>query len=1049
MLKAYLENIKDISTNDKEHTHRTALQNLLQAIKDNQDKQNKISIKQEPNNDKEGRGAPDFLITKDFLTLGYIENKRVNANLDNIITSDQILKYTKLSPNIILTDYLRFILLSLNDKNEIIICKEVKICSLDEIKSIVKNQSLLDTKTQELNELFSIFFSKIPNPINSALDFANHLSLRTRILKDELLLSSKNETLLSLFNTFKETLYKELSYEEFCDSFAQTLTYSLFLAKLNNDTAKEIDLNNAKKFIPKSFPLIRSMSGFLDDSFENLENIKWLLEEIINIINHIDITSIIKELNKTSEKDLFNRSILSTHKDPYLHFYETFLASYDPKLREVRGVYYTPAPVVIFIINAIDEALKQDFNHKKGLSEALDKNITLLDFATGTGTFLLEAFRKALEPISKNSVNYNPKALIDKFCGFEFLIAPYTIAHLKISQSFKEEFNSPLNDDESLKIALTNTLYFKSISKEQNDQNTLFTLIDLTREFKKAQKIKEEQILIITGNPPYSGASSNKGLYEDEIKISYGLEPSKANLNNEQKKWISSYFKEKSKQNTSTFKAIYEKHKLENEKNPKVMLDDYVKFIRFAQSKIDSQESGIFAFISNNSFLDNPTFRGMRYSLMQSFDKIYILNLHGDTRKKEKAPDGSKDDNVFDIMQGVSINIFIKQNSKAKNTNIYYHDLYGKRKDKYEFLYENDLNSIKWTLVKNNEPFYLFLPQNNDLLEEYNKGISVKDIFMLSSVGIASSKDAILISTNNKKLEQQVYNFYNEFDKKYIKEIAYKPFDTQKIYYDIKKVERPRIDIMEHFLGYENIGLIYDRGTNLKEISNLFISSKVIDKHLVGANSYVSPLYLYPTTRSKKFLKKENPNFNEENFTSKIENFKESFRTFIDELYKEKFSPEDILGYIYAVLFHKIYREKYLDFLKIDFPKIPFTKDKNTFKNLSKLGLKLVNLHLLKNDELDFNIGEALFKDIKNKNFKIQKIKYNKDVKELFINESLYFNKVSPEIYEFKIGGYAVLDKYLKSHKEEDIDHKHFTLIIQTLDETLKIQDEISKINLS
>ncbi|UKW08434.1 DNA methyltransferase [Campylobacter jejuni subsp. jejuni] len=1026
------------------------MQNLLQAIKDNQDKQNKISIKQEPNNDKEGRGAPDFLITKDFLTLGYIENKRVNANLDNIITSDQILKYTKLSPNIILTDYLRFILLSLNDKNEIIICKEVKICSLDEIKSIVKNQSLLDTKTQELNELFSIFFSKIPNPINSALDFANHLSLRTRILKDELLLSSKNETLLSLFNTFKETLYKELSYEEFCDSFAQTLTYSLFLAKLNNDTTKEIDLNNAKKFIPKSFPLIRSMSGFLDDSFENLENIKWLLEEIINIINHIDITSIIKELNKTGEKDLFNRpTILSTHKDPYLHFYETFLASYDPKLREVRGVYYTPAPVVIFIINAIDEALKQDFNHKKGLSEALDKNITLLDFATGTGTFLLEAFRKALEPISKNSVNYNPKVLIDKFCGFEFLIAPYTIAHLKISQSFKEEFNSPLNDDESLKIALTNTLYSKSISKEQNDQNTLFTLIDLTKEFKKAQKIKEEQILIITGNPPYSGASSNKGLYEDEIKISYGLEPSKANLNNEQKKWISSYFKEKSKQNTSTFKAIYEKHKLENEKNSKVMLDDYVKFIRFAQSKIDSQESGIFAFISNNSFLDNPTFRGMRYSLMQSFDKIYILNLHGDTRKKEKAPDGSKDDNVFDIMQGVSINIFIKQNSKAKNTNIYYHDLYGKRKDKYEFLYENDLNSIKWTLVKNNEPFYLFLPQNNDLLEEYNKGISVKDIFMLSSVGIASSKDAILISTNNKKLEQQVYNFYNEFDKKYIKEIAYKPFDTQKIYYDIKKVERPRIDIMEHFLGYENIGLIYDRGTNLKEISNLFISSKVIDKHLVGANSYVSPLYLYPTTRSKKFLEKENPNFNEENFTSKIENFKESFRTFIDELYKEKFSPEDILGYIYAVLFHKIYREKYLDFLKIDFPKIPFTKDKNTFKNLSKLGLKLVNLHLLKNDELDFNVGEALFKDIKNKNFKIQKIKYNKDVKELFINESLYFNKVSPEIYEFKIGGYAVLDKYLKSHKEEDIDHKHFTLIIQTLDETLKIQDEISKINLS
>ncbi|HEF3643000.1 TPA: N-6 DNA methylase [Campylobacter jejuni] len=1084
MLKTYLENIKDISTNDKEHTHRTALQNLLQAIKENQDKQNKIHIKQEPNNDKEGRGAPDFLITKDFLTLGYIENKRVNANLDNIIKSDQILKYTKLSPNIILTDYLRFILLSLNDKNEIIICKEVKICSLDEIKRVIKNQSLLDTKTQELNELFSIFFSKIPNPINSALDFANHLSLRTRILKDELLLSSKNETLLSLFNTFKETLYKELSYEEFCDSFAQTLTYSLFLAKLNNDTAKEIDLNNAKKFIPKSFPLIRSMSGFLDDSFENLENIKWLLEEIINIINHIDITSIIKELNKTGEKDLFNRpTILSTHKDPYLHFYETFLASYDPKLREVRGVYYTPAPVVNFIINAIDEILKQDFNHKKGLSEALDKNITLLDFATGTGTFLLEAFRKALEPISKNSVNYNPKALIDKFCGFEFLIAPYTIAHLKISQSFKEEFNSPLNDDESLKIALTNTLYSKSISKEQNDQNTLFTLIDLTREFKKAQKIKEEQILIITGNPPYSGASSNKGLYEDEIKISYGLEPSKANLSKEQKKYINLYFQEKTKQNTNTFKAIYEKHKLENEKNPKWLLDDYVKFIRFAQSKIDSQENGIFAFISNNSFLDNPTFRGMRYSLMQSFDKIYILNLHGDTRKKEKAPDGSKDDNVFDIMQGVSINIFIKQNSKAKNTNIYYHDLYGKRKDKYEFLYENDLNSIKWTLVKNNEPFYLFLPQNNDLLEEYNKSISVKDMFMLSSTGICTQRDSVTIQ----KTKQDIVNLVNDFCKldevtlkeKYniekdgrdwqlskainslkntkgaFKQVAYRPFDPCWTYYNGESrafMAYPRDEVMEHFLENENIGLICNRTVSLQTFNHNFITQYIADLHILetgNASAYIFPLYLYPTTRSKKFLKKENPNFNEENFTSKIENFKESFRTFIDELYKEKFSPEDILGYIYAVLFHKIYREKYLDFLKIDFPKIPFTKDKNTFKNLSKLGLKLINLHLLKNDELDFNVGEALFKDIKNKNFKIQKIKYNKDTKELFINESLYFNKVSPEIYEFKIGGYAVLDKYLKSHKEEDIDHKHFTLIIQTLDETLKIQDEISKINLS
>lgn len=435
-------------------------------------------------------------------------------------------------------------------------------------------------------------------------------------------------------------------------------------------------------------------------------------------------------------------------------------------------------------------------------------------------------------------------------------------------------------------------------------------------------------------------------------------------------------------------------------------------------------------------------------------------------------------------MQGVSINIFIKQNSKAKNTKIYYHDLYGKRKDKYEFLYENDLNSIKWTLVKNNEPFYLFLPQNNDLLEEYNKGISVKDIFMLSGVGICSKRDNIvfhnkkenliqLLKDFNTKTKDELYKIYdigedsrdwkldsaiNAVNKnhnnleKFIKKCRYRPFDNKWTYYIENSksfMAYPVYDIFEHFLENENIGLICDRGTKLNNISNIFISDTIIDLHLVGSGSYIYPLYLYPTTRSKKFLKKENPNFNEENFTSKIENFKESFRTFIDDLYKEKFSPENILGYIYAVLFHKIYREKYLDFLKIDFPKIPFVENKKTFKNLSKLGLKLLNLHLLKNDELNSNAGEALFKSVKNKNFKIQKIKYNKDTKELFINESLYFNKVSPEIYEFKIGGYAVLDKYLKSHKEEDIDHKHFTLIIQTLDETLKIQDEISKINLS
>ena len=462
-LQNYLEALQDISTQDKEHTHRTALENLLNALKEYLTLQNKvlqsIHIKHEPNNDKEGRGALDFLITKDSLTLGYIENKRVNTDLDSISQSPQIEKYLRLSDNLMLTDYLRFCLVRKNDKGNAEIVRECRICELSQLQALVKNPKLfnLETKAKELTELFSLFFSQSPSPIITAKEFANALAQRTRILKDEMIEKQSNTHIQGLFNAFKESLYKELEFITFADSFAQTLTYSLFLAKLNNNTNEKITLDNAYNFIPKSFSLIQAMSKFLRE-LKELDSIKWLLEEIIAIINHIDISEIIKDLNKLSQKDLLGEHI---YKDPYLHLYEDFLKEYDESLREVRGVYYTPAPVVKFIIDSIDLTLQKDFN-KQGLQSAItDDNITLLDFATGTGTFLLEAFRKALESSNKNSVKYNPKALIQRFYGFEFLIAPYTITHLKISQAFKEEFEAELNENESLNITLTNTLYYE------------------------------------------------------------------------------------------------------------------------------------------------------------------------------------------------------------------------------------------------------------------------------------------------------------------------------------------------------------------------------------------------------------------------------------------------------------------------------------------------------------------------------------------------------------------------------------------------------------
>lgn len=1015
MVKEYLEAIAEITPQDKEHTYRTYLQNLLESLKvnlRNKDLQS-LHIKHEPNNDKEGRGAPDFLIQNQGLMIGYIENKRVNADLDSIAQSPQIEKYLRLSDNLMLTDYLRFCLVRKNDKGKAQIMQECRICDLSQLKATLKNKTFLESKEKELTELFKLFFAFSPKPIITAQEFANALAQRTRILKDSLIEAQENTHITSLYETFKEQLYKELDFTEFADSLAQTLTYSLFLARLNNTSGKEIDLYNAKAFIPKSFPLIRAMSGFLDN-LEDLDSIKWLIEEILYIINHIDIASIITELNKVSQKDLLGHYTTQfTHKDPYLHFYETFLSQYDPRLREIRGVYYTPASVVSFIINAIDSILKKDFALKNGLGASLENdNITLLDFATGTGTFLLEAFRKALESTPKDSARYEPKKLLKQFFGFEFLIAPYTIAHLKLSQSFKEEFDTPLQENESLNIRLTNTLYSNKEKDEANKQSNLFAgMIELAQEFKEAQKIKENAILIITGNPPYSGASANKGLFEDNVRITYGLEPSEAHLSKEEAKIINLYLSSPTKDSKlkTPFKAILERKKLKNEKNPKWLLDDYVKFICFAESKIKAQNSGIFAFISNNSFLDNPTFRGMRYHLLKTFDTIYILDLHGNARKKESAPDGSKDENVFDIMQGVSINIFIKNASSPRNDDLatlYHYDLYGKRSDKTNFLYENTLDSIAWATLQPKAPFYLFIPQNESLRAEYDKGLSVKDIFKVSGVGICSKRDKIVFQNskeNIKKLlrdfitkpKEELYRIYDIGEDsrdwklesaiecikenkdnldEFIMQCHYRPFDMRWTYYVNKSrafMAYPVYDVFQHFLQGENQALLVSRQSSAvgdDEINTIAITDKIVDINFYRrGGEQVMPLYLKNTESNKDKNPKKNKKDSQENANFKqgqwVENFTPEFRNFIDTKYKwskkeiENYptffkedctlTPEAILGYIYAVLFHKDYREKYIDFLKIDFPKIPFVESKEKFLKLSALGQELMLTHLM------------------------------------------------------------------------------------------------------
>ncbi|GAA9642909.1 DNA methyltransferase [Helicobacter pylori] len=1037
MLKEYLESIKDITDKKNELTHRPFLHNLLDKLKNHFNKE--FKIEHEPKRDQGSQ--PDFRVSFQGLNIGYIENKRVGENLSQLLKNKQILKYLELNPNLMLTDYLNFMWVGKDENNAPLIKKEISVASLDELSKPLKPNPQTE---HDLIELFKSFFNHEAAPITNAKDFATHLSPRTRYLKDALIKYQEKTQVSSIFKNFKEYLYEELSFEDFSDALAQTLTYSLFLAKLNHPFEK-INLDNVRSSIPENFAVIREMADFLK-KLDGIKEIQWLLNEILSSINHVDMDSIIKDLNDD--------------KDPYLHFYETFLSAYDPKLRESKGVYYTPDSVVRFIINALDSLLKTHFKDAPlGLKSALDnENIKLLDFATGTGTFLLEAFRKALEMRKTSDGGTSTKEdkyqnLLKQFYGFEYLIAPYAIAHLNLSQAFKEEFKKPLKENDALKIILTNTLIQPNEIAADRGLQPIFE-----KELKSAQEIKkDEKILIITGNPPYSGASSNEGLFEWEVKATYGIEPEFQTIEIERNVKLTDKIKkllkniqtqkegDKSVKNTNknalkNLKQLHSKYKLQNEKNPKWLLDDYVKFMRFAQNKIESLGHGLFGFISNNAFLDNPTFRGLRRSLLECYDELYILNLHGNARKKEKTTQGAKDENVFNIKQGVSINLFVK-NPQTTNQKIHYYDVYGERAEKYAFLAQNDLNSIEWLELTPRKPFYLLLPLETRLLDEYEQGFSVKEMFQISSVGIVTGKDRIFIANNTESLKEQVLKYCNEFNEQCIKDIHYRPFDIRKVYYDTKKLERARENTFKHMLPpptnpktpnqtRKNAALNTPRQlkNNDKSWTQCFISTHINNQGLSSGGNGAGvnyPLY----------------QFRDPNYT---ENFTPEFRSFIDKRYNHSFEPLEVLGYIYALLYSPNYRKHYEDFLKADYPKILFTNNKDLFRVLSLLGIELIGLHVLNEESLNYSfeklkdatIGESCYKDERNPIIK----KPSHNEQRLYINHSAYFRGVSKEIYDYMIGGYCVLDKYLKSHKNEPCDFDHVSNIIKVIARTIEIQ---------
>jgi hypothetical protein len=1019
--KAYFDQIKKHDVQDStEHTLRPALDHLLKSLAGDQ-----VKVIHEPKRDPTGKGAPDFKFKTNECILGYLENKNIGESLDQFLKSEQIVKYRKLRDNLILTNYLEWIWLKDGE-----IAKRETLCYLSDVG--YPKARLDPDKAKWVAGLITAFLSTPPKGIGRAKDLALALALRCHELRDfltEELLRQEREhqqgKLFGLFGVFKRDVFHELDIPGFADAFAQMLGYGLFLARLNNGQGSPVSLNNAKQYIPTNFELIRELVDFLDElDREEYRQIRWVIEEILSIMNTLDLAALHEDLAFSKRQGrLFPQTEeerLLFAKDPYVYFYEDFLTAYDKRMRKSRGIYYTPPPVVNFIVRAVNHILQSTFGIKDGLADR--RRVTVLDFATGTGTFLLEVIQQILEVVPDGLRDQLiSEHFLKNLYGFEYLIAPYTIAHLKLSQ-YLHDLNFRMKPQERLQIYLTNTL--EPIEPQQN-----WLLPALSKEVAQAQGVKNKPILVITGNPPYSGHSLNPSYRQ----ISHKTKTGKIQI----------------KRIPTFIGGLIESYKQVDgrplgEKNPKWLQDDYVKFIRFAQWKMDRVEEGIVGIITNHSFLDNPTFRGMRQSLMRTFNQIYVLDLHGSTKKKEKAPDGGKDENVFDIEQGVCISLLVRK--PGLEPKIFHADLWGKRKDKYRVCMEMDFENVSWDEIQPKSPFYLFIPQDSELSAEFDKGWKITEIFPLNSVGIVTADDQILIGFNDADLRKKIRLKFNEYDNSFKETILYRPFDILNIYYDPNKLERARENTMRHMLHKKrNIGLMTTRLTkdNWSILATEhIIGHKAVSRYDIG---YLFPLYRYNAIGNKKPNPKQNNHLfvrePQAQYNERRENFAPKFRAFIDEKYGHHYQPEEILGYIYAVLHSPTYRRKYAEFLKIDFPRIPFVDERQTFEALSQLGWALVQAHLLKDIPIRPQVEVTRGRDL------VEKPIYNPKEQRLYINPRQYFAPVSEDVWNFHIGGYQVLDKYLKSRKGRHLSLDELENVINVVKVLRFTIDQMQKID--
>lgn len=1008
-----------------EHTFRPALKTLLEALNTG------IAATNEPR--RIACGAPDYQITHGPLPVGHIEAKDLHIDLDKEQRSAQMARYLKALPNLILTNYLEF---------RWFVNGELRETALFAQRNRVGKLIPDPQGEQALARLLQGFLAQQPPIIATPRELALRLAELARLTRSLIAETFKREgergELHEQYDAFRKALIPGLDADEFADMYAQTLAYGLFAARVAQPGTGSFARHSAAALLPRTNPFLRKL--FYEIAGPDLDDrIAWAVDDIATLLERADMSAILRDFGKRTRQE-----------DPVVHFYETFLAAYDPRLRESRGVYYTPEPVVSFIVRSVDQILRTRFSKTLGLA---DQDTLILDPATGTATFLYFVIEHIYETLQQQGLSSgwnsyvggepdgDSKSLLKRLFGFELLMAPYAVAHLKLGLQLKEKGYS-FQGKQRLGVYLTNAL-----DEGVQAQTRMAFARYIAEENEAAAEVKSSKpIMVVLGNPPYSGHSENKGDFIRGLINDY-MRVDAAPL---------------------------------GERNPKWLQDDYVKFIRFGQWRIDQTGEGVLAYISNNGYLDNPTFRGMRQSLMRSFDDIYILNLHGNSNKRERAPDGSPDDNVFDIKQGVAIALFIKSHTqRSAEASIYYADLWGLREGKYTTLAESDIGSIAWQTLAPSTPFYLFIPQNVDLREEYERGWKITACLERNVLGFQTHRDEIAIAQSEVSLLHQVESYLQRQPDPeewitYKRKIDYRPFDRRIGYLSREVTDRPRLDMTSHMFQ-TNIALNLVRQTKAQEWHHALMAENptpAVFLEIKDGSSFF-PLYLYPSTeqanqQTSLFDAAHNehggPGGRRANLSPE----------FISDLsaklglawqpdgrgdLQRTIGPEDVFHYAYAIFHSPTYRSRYAEFLKIDFPRLPLTSDPALFRDLAALGADLVDLHLLRlpgaqpADAVGGQGGAAALVNLRTRfvgtgTNLVEKVSYDASKQRVQINATQAFEGIDPDTWAFRIGGYQVLDKWLKDRKGRTLsfdDLLHYQRVVIALMETRRIMAAIDQ----